>query len=238
MNTKPSATEVQDPASRGRHRPAVPAATGGARRVPPAQRAPDFEPGPRRDDGFGPDPFPTAAAPQRPAAPRPGAARSPRAAGGREGRGRAPARGDDRPPAPHRAAARAAARPVAGERCRGRRDAARPRDRPAGAEEPPRARGARADRGAGAGRLSRGCPRRCRTRGSGFPARRCPPGKEAPPDPLLEVARDPARHRAAPAAARQDALLRLAPSCSCRRRSRAGTSSPSPRRCTPRSRSS
>ena len=78
MNTKPSAMKFR--IRRPGEGTAVPA-TSGAQPVPPVppvqQRAPDFEPGPRREDGFGPDPFPTAAAPQHPVAPRPGAAEAP-----------------------------------------------------------------------------------------------------------------------------------------------------------------
>jgi capsular polysaccharide transport system permease protein len=78
MNTKPSATKFR--IRRPGEGTTAPAAAG-AQPVPPVPpRAPDFEPGPRNDDGFGPDPFPTASAQQRPAAPRTGAAEAPASA--------------------------------------------------------------------------------------------------------------------------------------------------------------
>jgi capsular polysaccharide transport system permease protein len=66
MNTKPSATKFR--IRRPGETPAAGTPAGaGAGPQPPAEpapaprAAPDFEPGPRKDDGFGSDPFPTAA---------------------------------------------------------------------------------------------------------------------------------------------------------------------------------
>jgi capsular polysaccharide transport system permease protein len=76
MNTKPSATKFR---IRRPGEPTTGASTADRpQAVPPSverpqtsARAPDFEPGPRRDDGFGSEPFPTAAAPQGSPAPAP-----------------------------------------------------------------------------------------------------------------------------------------------------------------------
>ncbi len=76
MNSKPSATKfrIRRPGEGQTGGPAGPAGPASGPMPPtappasPARAAPDYEPGPRRDDGFGTDPFPTAAAAQPPQA--------------------------------------------------------------------------------------------------------------------------------------------------------------------------
>jgi capsular polysaccharide transport system permease protein len=67
MNIKPSATKFRIRRPGESAAGGTTTAAGGASRLPPGSAAPppaapDFEPGPRKDDGFGSEPFPTAAA--------------------------------------------------------------------------------------------------------------------------------------------------------------------------------